>query len=303
MRKWFLLIGALLGLSSPASAADSTIASMTAASTLAGTELLYCTQSSADRKCTVSQWATYLTSLANTWSGVNTFTQTNGIVVKPGTTKAFQLLQSPTGTTAIPVPAFYPVDNNMLLAFDLVPHGSPTDLGFGKTWFDGCNSDVVANINASTNCFHMGVGATKIDLMSVEYAAATPIPLHIGIMNGDTIVTTDSAIVQTDSVWNEANGVAGKIRVITAAGAITGTTSDHFICVNKTVGAATAVSLWATPRSGSEIIVMDCKGDAATNHITITPNAGNIDGAGTLVISTNYGTSKLIYTGTIWKTW
>ncbi len=301
MRKWLLLAGALVGLSSSPASADSTVASLTAASALSGLELLYCTQSSADRKCTISQWATYLTALANTWSGVNTFTQTNGIVIQPSGDKAWQLMQSPTGTTALAVPAFYPVANNSLLAFDLIPHGSPTDLGYGKTWFDACNTDLVANINAASNCLHLGVRAAQIDLMSAEYGGATQIPLHIGIFNGDTATPTDS--VSIDSVWNESNGVAGKIRVVTASGAIVGATSDHFICVNKTVGAASAVSLWASPRAGSEIIVMDCKGDAASNNITITPNAGNIDGAGTLVISTNYGTARLIYTGTIWKTW
>ena len=122
-------------------------------------------------------------------------------------------------------------------------------------------------------------------------------------MNGNTGTLTDSAIVNTDAVWQESNGVAGKMRSVTASGTITATAADHFICVNKTTGAATALSLWASPRTGSEVVVLDCKGDAATNRITISPAAGNIDGATTLVISTNYGSARLIYTGAIWKTW
>lgn len=95
---------------------------------------------------------------------------------------------------------------------------------------------------------------------------------------------------------------ASSVRVVTAAGAITATTSDVYICVNKTVGAASAVGLFASPTTGYVLTVLDCKGDANTNNITITPAAGNIDGSATFVISTAYGTWQGVYTGTIWKT-
>lgn len=94
----------------------------------------------------------------------------------------------------------------------------------------------------------------------------------------------------------------GSVRVITAAGAITTTTADVYVCVNKTVGAASAVALFATPTTGYVLTVSDCKGDAGTNNITITPAAGNIDGAATAVINTNYGSWQGYYNGTIWKT-
>lgn len=95
---------------------------------------------------------------------------------------------------------------------------------------------------------------------------------------------------------------ASSVRVITAAGAITTTTADVYVCVNKTVGAASAVAIFSSPAAGYVLTVLDCKGDAATNNITITPAAGNIDGAGTFVINTNFGAWQGVYTGTIWKT-
>lgn len=95
---------------------------------------------------------------------------------------------------------------------------------------------------------------------------------------------------------------ASSVRVVTAAGAITAANTDVYICVNKTVGAASAVSLFATPTTGYVLTVLDCKGDANTNNITMTPAAGNIDGAGTYVINTAYGSWQAVYTGTIWKT-
>lgn len=91
------------------------------------------------------------------------------------------------------------------------------------------------------------------------------------------------------------------IRVVTAAGAVTVSSTDHVVVVNKTTGAATAVALPASPATGREIIIKDGKGDAGTNNITITPAAGNIDGGATTVIATNYRSLTLIYNGAEWS--
>lgn len=92
-------------------------------------------------------------------------------------------------------------------------------------------------------------------------------------------------------------------RVVTAAGAVTVSgTLDQVVVVNKTVGAATTVNLPATPATGLMVVIKDGKGDAGANNITITPAAGNIDGAGTLVINANYGKAALVYNGAEWST-
>lgn len=91
------------------------------------------------------------------------------------------------------------------------------------------------------------------------------------------------------------------IRVITAAGAVTVATTDDIVIVNKTVGAATTVNLPASPVSGDTYVVKDGKGDAATNNLTITPAAGNIDGAGTYVMNVNYQSVIVSYNGTQWN--
>jgi hypothetical protein len=52
-------------------AADSTVANMTAASALGGTELFYCVQGGADRKCTGSQVATFANSLLGALAAKN----------------------------------------------------------------------------------------------------------------------------------------------------------------------------------------------------------------------------------------
>lgn len=91
------------------------------------------------------------------------------------------------------------------------------------------------------------------------------------------------------------------VRVVTAAGAVTVTTADDVVVVNKSVGAATVVNLPATPATGLAFVIKDGKGDAAANNITITPAAGNIDGAGTKVLSANYGVAEVVYNGTEWN--
>lgn len=65
MRKLGLIAGLLVAFVAitPAKAADSTVAAMSAASAFGGTELLYVVQSSADRKGTPAQMATYVYSL------------------------------------------------------------------------------------------------------------------------------------------------------------------------------------------------------------------------------------------------
>ena len=102
------------------------------------------------------------------------------------------------------------------------------------------------------------------------------------------------------ATYVQAIGQVVGARVVTASGAITAATTDYVIVVNKTVGAASAVTLPAGV-TGQVLIIKDGKGDAAANNITTTPAAGNIDGAGTHVISTNYGSATLVYNGTEWN--
>jgi hypothetical protein len=92
------------------------------------------------------------------------------------------------------------------------------------------------------------------------------------------------------------------MRTVTAAGAVTvSATADYFVCVNKSAGAATTVNLPATPPTGLTYLIKDCRGDASTNNITITPAAGNVDGSSTYVISNNYGSVAVTYNGAAWS--
>lgn len=228
---------------------------------------------------------------------------TSASITTPGNI-AFELLGGSNGGTTLPVPTFYPVANNKTLAFDLSPHGTPTDLGYGATWNDMCTTDQITSGTSPTVCLHLSAGTSpsRLAISSGEYVGGTLLPLYFGTFNGDTPAYTDTFVIQPDATYQELNGVALQTRVVTAAGAVTVAKTDHVVFVNKTSGAATTVNLPSSPRTGMSIIVKDMKGDAATNNITVTPAAGNIDGSSTAVINTNYGSWKGVYNGTSWST-
>lgn len=128
-----------------------------------------------------------------------------------------------------------------------------------------------------------------------------------------TFPSTSATIARTDAgntftgaqsisgILTTQSGIVRAVRVVTASGAIPAATTDDIIIVNKTVGAATTVNLFATPTTGTVLTIKDGKGDAATNNVTITPAAGNIDGSATFVITTNYTSVDLVYNGTQWN--
>lgn len=76
-------------------------------------------------------------------------------------------------------------------------------------------------------------------------------------------------------------------------------TTDCVIVTDLTTPGAVAVNLPAGV-SGQVFTVVDGKGDAGTNNITITPAAGTINGAATYVIDSNRAGVSLAYNGTSW---
>src|SRR5688572_15018978 len=70
------------------------------------------------------------------------------------------------------------------------------------------------------------------------------------------------------------------------------------ILANKTSGEATGITLPAAQYVGQAWKIIDAKGDAATNAITITPASGTINGGATYAINANYGAVELVWDGT-----
>lgn len=71
--------------------------------------------------------------------------------------------------------------------------------------------------------------------------------------------------------------------------------NESIVFVNKTVGAATTIALpasqaVASPSGRRRVIVVDGKGDAASNNITVVPaGTDTINGGASLAVSINYG--------------
>lgn len=89
-------------------------------------------------------------------------------------------------------------------------------------------------------------------------------------------------------------------RVATSTPVSIAATSDCVVVSNLTVPGPVAVTL---PAGAAKQIffILDGKGDAATNNITITPNgAETIRGAASLVLDKNYSGVAIVFTGTNW---
>lgn len=75
---------------------------------------------------------------------------------------------------------------------------------------------------------------------------------------------------------------------------------DKLIVVNKGTSSQTFIGLPASPTTGRAIVVVDGKGDAAANPITVIPSSGTVNGAANYVIRTNRESVTLVYDGTEW---
>lgn len=77
----------------------------------------------------------------------------------------------------------------------------------------------------------------------------------------------DTSYVYNGSSWILQDGYIVRSRVVTASGSVSITTVDYLVIINKTSGAATAVSLPSSPAIGRIFIIKDGKGDATTQYI------------------------------------
>ena len=81
-----------------------------------------------------------------------------------------------------------------------------------------------------------------------------------------------------------------------------GVAGDKDIVTNLTVPGPVAVILSAGAPIGKRVTVMDGKGDAGTNNVTVTvAGGGTINGGASSVINSNYGSAEFVkVTATAW---
>jgi hypothetical protein len=80
---------------------------------------------------------------------------------------------------------------------------------------------------------------------------------------------------------------------------VTVAAGEEIIIVNLTAPGAVAVALPATAMIGTTVLVVDGKGDAATNNITVAQAGGTVNGAANAVINTDYGSRRFTKIGAL----
>lgn len=197
---------------------------------------------------------------------------------------------------------------NYIAVFVLnVPTASTSQLGVVKG--DGSTLTISgAGVISCTTATNSQIGCAKPDGTTITASGGTLTAVGASASSIDAAgATTISNGTSGCSLYDSSGAVActtgGRrvVRVVTASGAVSVTTADDVVVVNKSVGAATTVNLPTSPPTNYAVTIKDGRGDASTNNITITPAAGTIDGASSLVIYINYQSITLVYNGTQWN--
>lgn len=107
-------------------------------------------------------------------------------------------------------------------------------------------------------------------------------------------------LYQTAGITQLAQGFAKAL--VTKTSNYNAANTDHNILVDATSGVAQITLPTAVTLAGQEFLIKDWKGQSATHNITIaTTSAQTIDGASTKVISSNYGSVRVVSDGANWS--
>lgn len=244
-----LTLLAFLALVPQARAADSTVSAMSAASALTGTELLYCVQGGADRKCTPAQVNTYVLSLMGT--GVAT-----ALGVNVGSAGAPVLFNGAGGT-----PSSLTLTNATGL-----PLAGLTGLGTGVGTALGVNV-------GTAGAFVVNGGALGTP-SSGTLTNATGLPISTGVSGLGTGVATAAAV--------NLSAAGGLTTTVASGTAALGTSSI------SSATCATAVTVSATNTATTDVVLASFNGDptAVTGYVPLTagmltiiayPTANNVN--------------------------
>lgn len=171
----------------------------------------------------------------------------------------------------------------------------------GTSWVE-IKTPAAAGSVGSVNGYTGTVVLTASDISGFATVATTG--SYTDLTNKPSLATVATSgdyndLINKPTITGDSS-VAKEVLVVTAAGGVTVTTDNHIVIINKTTGAATAVTLPASPATGKMIVVKDGKGDAATNNITIS-GSHNIDGSSSVVIDQNYETVTVVFNGSQWN--
>lgn len=152
----------------------------------------------------------------------------------------------------------------------------------------------------SATCISVGSGTTvRLFLCSINSTNTNTIS-GAGTLEYSRIsyTGTSSTINPTTQTPMVGSNDAVKVR-IPGAYPYTAVPQDYLIVVDTS--SARTINLNASPVTGQVYRIKDNTGSAAANNITVTPAAGNIDGAASYSINVNFGSIDVTYNGTQWN--
>lgn len=137
--------------------------------------------------------------------------------------------------------------------------------------------------------------SSNIHIMNLGMAGDNHV-MRLGTQGGVSLGTISQTYIA--GVQNQLSGL---VVPVTTPGAYPYTTliTDQVILVDSS--SARTINLVSSPVTGTTFRIKDNVGNAAAQNITITPNAGNIDGSASYKITANYGSADVVYNGTQWN--
>lgn len=149
-------------------------------------------------------------------------------------------------------------------------------------------------------------GVIEKELTKCTWTTGGIITRAATVANGFRKSSTGSPIsftagTKTISVVALANSGNHSIREIVSGATYQMAANDCLLLINKTAAGVITVTLKENPQIGDQAIIVDKRGDAATNSITIDAfGAGTINGAANVALNIDRATFVLEYTGTEW---
>jgi len=208
------------------------------------------------------------------------------------------------GSTAWATRPLYSFRNNNVSILDMLPLNSGANMAM--SWgTQGSGAPTLTNRSIGTRIItYSTLGASDVDCaIGAAGSGGTQwysVPRATSTYNHTFYAGTSVALnIRGDGLFTTIGGQVSKVRVALTTPATVVAGTDFHIVTKLTTPGAVAVNLPAGV-AGQEFVVQDGTGDAAANNITITPAAGTINGAATLVIAANYGRTTLRYDGTLW---
>jgi hypothetical protein len=164
-------------------------------------------------------------------------------------------------------------------------------------------SDGQIRVDPNGNDFVVDCANGKIQIapnarnqMYLYPGASTGNPIRLEAAGGDADVDVKVVPKGAGRVWNTAGVKMNRTTVADAAYTVLG--SDYIIAYTSlTTGRAVTLPAPSSTNSGQIFIVKDEAGSAGTNNLTVSGASGNIDGAASYVISTNYGLARFYSNG------